>query len=224
MAVRPSYFYPPQQWCLASPCRPRLPPGFPWLWCSIPKSIIHHSLAPQAVYTQPTLVLSLELTSRTWISAPSPIQASQAVVFRGRWSVQLSFSFVLLSPSAALFSKALKSLSQVISPSIRWLQRVWVPFFFQSSFSEVLVLSWFLPSLSLSLFFVFCSTQLYMKGFLLFFGDWRSSASVQWTSVWIVLPVDFFFFLVCLWENVSTISYSSNIWSLLLYDISLIRD
>ena len=197
MAVRPSYFYPPQQWCLASPCRPRLPPGFPWLWCSIPKSIIHHSLAPQAVYTQPTLVLSLELTSRTWISAPSPIQASQAVVFRGRWSVQLSFSFVLLSPSAALFSKALKSLSQVISPSIRWLQRVWVAFFFQSSFSEVLVLSWFLPSLSLSLFcFLFYS--IIYEGFLAVF--WRLKVFCQCSVDFCVNRSTcrfFFFWCVC---------------------------
>ena len=48
----------------------RHPPGFPWLWYSTLHPMVHCSLAPQAIYTQPTLVLSPEWTSRAWVSAP----------------------------------------------------------------------------------------------------------------------------------------------------------
>ena len=44
---------------------PRPPPTHSWLWCSAPQSMAHCSLSTsQAVSTQPTLVLSLELISR----------------------------------------------------------------------------------------------------------------------------------------------------------------
>ena len=58
MVVHPSSSHPAQQWQLVAP-----PPGFSWLWHSIPQHMAHHSLAPQAVSTQPALVLSLQLTS-----------------------------------------------------------------------------------------------------------------------------------------------------------------
>ena len=53
-------------------CGPR-PPRFPQLWLSAPQPVVYHSLAPQAVSTQPTLVLSPELTSRAWVSVPSTL-------------------------------------------------------------------------------------------------------------------------------------------------------
>ena len=53
-------------------CGHRLPPSSPRLWCSTPQPMFPCSLAPQAVSTQLTLVLSLKLTSRTLVSAPFP--------------------------------------------------------------------------------------------------------------------------------------------------------
>ena len=52
-------------------CGPRLCPGFHQMWHSAPLPMEYSSLAPQAAYTQPTLVLSLELNSRHLVSAPS---------------------------------------------------------------------------------------------------------------------------------------------------------
>ena len=49
-----------------------------------------------------------------------------------RWSGQLLLCFALLSPAAALFSATLRPL-WLISPSVRWLPRGWVPFPFHSS-------------------------------------------------------------------------------------------
>ena len=63
---------------LASPTGPP-PPGFPQLWYSAPQPLEHHSLSPQAVSTQPSLVLSLEMTSGD-CQCPAPFQESQAMV------------------------------------------------------------------------------------------------------------------------------------------------
>ena len=41
-------------------CGPRPRPRFPGLWCSAPQPVEHRSLAPQAVSTEPTLVLSAD--------------------------------------------------------------------------------------------------------------------------------------------------------------------
>ena len=73
MAVHPS-FLPPKQWCLASPVGFDLIPVS--LGCSLyhssPQSLAHHSLAPQAISTQPTLGFILDLTPGTCVSEPSP--------------------------------------------------------------------------------------------------------------------------------------------------------
>ena len=54
--------------------------------------------------------------------------------------------------------------SPLISPLVRWLPRMWVPFLFCSSLLRVLVPSWFLfLSLSLSLFFFLCCRFLMAK-------------------------------------------------------------
>lgn len=58
--------HPPQQWHLASPVGPRPPPRFPLLWCFLSQDMVFGfppcgTLAPQAVSTQLTLVLSLEI-------------------------------------------------------------------------------------------------------------------------------------------------------------------
>ena len=39
-------------------CGSRPPPRFPWLWHSAPQPLVHYSLAPQLVTTQPTPVTS----------------------------------------------------------------------------------------------------------------------------------------------------------------------
>jgi len=41
------------------------PPMLPWLWLSTPYPVAHHSIAPPAVFTQSSLVLSPELTSKS---------------------------------------------------------------------------------------------------------------------------------------------------------------
>ena len=85
-------------------------------------------------------------------------------------------------------------LSWLISPLVRWLPRVWVLFFFQSSLSGVLVPSWFF-SLSVSFFpFVLPS---YVKGFLPFLEVYCLLPAFNRCSVWIGIHVDGFFKCVC---------------------------
>ena len=77
----------------------------------LPSPLTHHSLAPQAVSTEATLVLSRELTSRAWVSvARLPANVSGCDVL-GRWSAALFLCFALLSPTASLFSGLGGSLS-----------------------------------------------------------------------------------------------------------------
>ena len=105
-------------------------------------------------------------------------------------------------------------LSQLISLLVLWLPRVWILSSFTAPFrsaSSVLI-----PFLSL---FFFHSTQL-CEGFLAHFEGLRSPAAFSRCSVQMVLHVDFFFFLMCLWEKVSVTSYSSTI-SILPLHISL---
>ena len=68
-------------------------PEFPWLWCCVPQPVAHWFLAPQAVSMQPTLVLSLQVISRTlFFSAQTLPTVSRFGVWGHwyRWSVWLS--------------------------------------------------------------------------------------------------------------------------------------
>lgn len=145
--------------------RPRPPPSFPLLWHSTPKPrehctppTAHCSLSYHAVPTQPLLVLSLELTSGAWVSAPSSCQALRLWCpgwwcpgWWCRWSTRLLLYLALFSPTTALFLSDFEVCQcQMISPLVRWLPMMWVPFSFHSSLSGMLVPSWFFFSLSLS--------------------------------------------------------------------------
>ena len=121
--------------CLS--CGPRPSPRFPLPWCSTSKPIAHHSpacgllllslSAPQPVPTQPTLILSPELTSRACVSTPSPHphplpRASQAVP--SEVVVQMiCVALTLLCPPQSRSRTFLYdfeiSLSLLISPSVR---------------------------------------------------------------------------------------------------------
>ena len=65
-------------------CGLKLPPVIPQLWCLFPQPRVHCFLAPQAVSIQPTIVLPLELTSKAWVSVPSPCPSISAC---GIWGV-----------------------------------------------------------------------------------------------------------------------------------------
>ena len=123
-------------------CRVRPPPWFPWMWHSVPQPLTHHSLAPQSVSTQPTLVLSLEQTSGAWDSAPSPILI---VLGCGLLKVVpvVCVGGSLLCPSQSSCCAFLWGFEfspfWLISLSVRWLPWVWVPFLFHSSLSGLLV-------------------------------------------------------------------------------------
>ena len=137
-------------------CRPKLPPVLPWLWLSTPQPVVHHFLAPQAISTQPTLVLSLELTSRPWVSVPSPHPSISGWWYH--WFGCPSLCFALLRLAIAPFSEALR-----FPLHLSWSCQVGglSGSRFLSSFtapSQVLVPSWFLFFPLLSLFFSFCST------------------------------------------------------------------
>ena len=147
-------------------CGPRPPSRFPQLWHSTPQPMTHCNFAPQAVSTQPTLVVSPELTLRAWVYAQPLRPEGLRLCCLG--------VVVLLNPAVALFSEILKSLHlQLIFPS-------WGADFFP--FTAPCQECWSCPDslfflFSLS-FFSFCSTQLY-GGFLAPFGDLSSSVSVQ---------------------------------------------
>ena len=86
-----------------------------------------------------------------------------------------SLFFALLNLAPMLFSKDLRSL---ISLSVKWLPRLWVPFPFHNFLSGVLALSYSFFNFSLISLFLFCSTLLHV-GFLALIGCLGSSASVQ---------------------------------------------
>ena len=118
----------------------------------------HHSLgAPHAVFIQPTLVLSLALTSKAWTSAP-PECLRQWCAGQWHWSsVRLSAS--PSSDQLLCFSLRLWGASSIPAdfPASQGPPRVQIPFLLHRCFSGVLVTSWilFFPYLSFS----FCSTQ-----------------------------------------------------------------
>lgn len=145
-----SCFCSPQQCQLAPPVGPA---PLAVVFCSLERRAPVPS--PSGVSTQPTLVLSLELTSRAQVSVPSPcLSISGCAVQGGMQMICAALSLLCpLQSAAVLLGDFEAPPSQLISPSVRWLTRVWVPFLFNSSFSSVLVLYWFLFSLSFLLFY-----------------------------------------------------------------------
>ena len=128
--------------------------------------------------------------------------------WRYQLSVQLSVCFALRLANE-LFSKTLRfslylgcSPHQLCGfPGFRFLSSFPAPS--QECQSHPFFL-FFLSSLSFSL----CSTQL-CGGFLALFGNMGSSTSVQW--MFLVNCSTCRFFLMCLWEKLSTMSFSSAI-------------
>ena len=135
---------------------------YPLLWFSTPQPIAHHS---------PTCGTKL-LTTLGCLHAANPTPLPGTVLLSlstqpllepelwclGCWCrlcMQLSLYFALLSPVAvfAFLSDFEVPPSQLISPWVKWLPRMWVPFLFHSSLSRLLVPSLFLFSLSLFLLF-----------------------------------------------------------------------
>ena len=111
----------------------------------------------------------------------------------------------LQSSSCAFLCDFEVPLSPLISQSVRWLPRMWVPFSFTAPSQECESCPY---SFSLSLFFFF-STRLCQE-FLALFGGLNSSVSIQYmfsASRFVCRCV----FLMCLWEKVSATSYSSAI-------------
>ena len=136
--------------------------------------MVHHSLAPLAVSTQSTLVLSQELISGAWVSVPNLHTSISGCCFWGQWciwSVRLSLCFALLSPAAALFSTTLMSLYLSWSPH----QLGDFPGCgFISSLTDLSQQGWSYPDSFFSLF-SFYSTHLGGE-FLALLGDLRSAS------------------------------------------------
>ena len=78
-------------------CRPRPPPTFSLLWCSVHQPVVHCSLAPQSVCTQPTLVLCQELTP-TLVFTPLFPHTSGLFLF-STFSLHL-FAFAKIRPKS----------------------------------------------------------------------------------------------------------------------------
>ena len=102
MMAQPFLLWPSRTMMLWFSCRPRPPTSLPCLCYSVPQLMVQYSLAPQAVSTHPTLVLSPELASESWVSVPSPTQASQAVVYRAGGTDGLYGSLSVLPSSVWL--------------------------------------------------------------------------------------------------------------------------
>ena len=106
----PSSFCPTLQWCLASLVGPGL--FLCSLSCGIPLRSPWYSIL-YSLKMSPhgsTLVLFQELTSKAWVSAPSPFLNVWSHGIWGKWHQWYewySLCFALLSPAAEVFSKAL---------------------------------------------------------------------------------------------------------------------
>ena len=120
-------------------CGPRPPPRFALLWCSNSQPIAHHSQINGTLLlsssgcphtASPSPLPGTDLCSLSQHPAPAP--TSQSVVSR----VVVQMTCVALTPLCPPQSSCCSilidfevPLSQLISPSVRWLPRVWVPFF-----------------------------------------------------------------------------------------------
>ena len=91
------------QWAQAASLTPSA------VWHFAPQSLVPCSLAPQAVPTWPSLILSPELTCGAWVSVPGPCLSASGYSVKGGGPNGLcgSLCFALLSPAAVLFSGAL---------------------------------------------------------------------------------------------------------------------
>ena len=122
------------------------------------------------------VVVAGQCSSRAQVSASSPRPSILSCGIWGSRADDLCSSHSTL-PSQSSYSGFLGDFevppSQLISPSVRWITRMWVPFLFHRSLSGTLVPSWFLLSLS----FFFCSNWLCQE-FLALFGG-LSSPSIQ---------------------------------------------
>ena len=127
-------------------CRPMPPHGFLCLWFSAPQLIAHHSLAPQAFFTQPSLVLPRTNLQSLSLSAQS-LHKHFRLWCPGMVVLMVCVTLFLLCSSQSGCCTFLQGFKvppfQLIYLSARWLPKVWVPFLFLSSLSRVLVLSWF---------------------------------------------------------------------------------
>ena len=178
MTVCPSSSCPPQQWHLASPSGPDLLPVPSAMCCHFlaHSSLLHlwHTTLPLRLSPHsPTLVLSPELIpSGTKVSEPSPCPSVSGCGVQ--MVVQMIYvALTLLCPPRSSCYAFLHdfevALACLISLSVSWLPRMWVPFLFHSSLSGMLVL---IPFLSLSFFF--CSTQLCQEFLALELPSWCS--------------------------------------------------
>ena len=143
MAVLPSSTHPPQELCLASPKGPGL--------LRVPSAMVLSSPACGTLLPSPSVSLHttdpspLPRTNLQCLNLSSqPTQVSQAVP-SGVVVQMICVAPILLCLSQSSCSTFLSDfevpMSQLISLSVMWLPRVWVPFLFHSSLSEVLVLS-----------------------------------------------------------------------------------
>ena len=93
-------------------CRSRPPPMFPWLWCSAPQHLDHHSLAPPGclhnAIPRPLPGSDLWSLSFSALSLPKPLSLGclGAVVPM----VFAALSLLCPSPASMLLSEALRSL------------------------------------------------------------------------------------------------------------------
>ena len=105
-------------------CGPRPPLVLPQLQHSVPQRRARHSLAPQAVFMQPTYSSSWNWPPESKSQRPAPAQASQAVVSGGDNTDDLAAFFLLCPPQsgccAFLRCSEDPSLSGLISLSVRW--------------------------------------------------------------------------------------------------------
>ena len=177
------------------------------LYCVLPVS--PNPWPPQVVSTQPTLFLSLEMTFKARVSAPSPraLQVPQAVV-HGAVVPMFCAPLSLLCPpqTSCTFLQGFEapSLSWLISPSVK-----------QPPGADSFPLSQFplrsagpipIPFLS----FFFCLFYPVMWRFSFFLGNLRSFASIQYVFCANCSTCRFFFFM-CLWEKVRSMFYSTAI-------------
>ena len=150
----PSSSHSPQQWHLASPMGPGL--LLNTLGCGV---IAHGAPLPRSLRLCPHSQPQSSLQNRPpkpKSQCPAPIRVSQAVLSQAV-VLMVCVALSLLCPPQSSCCPFLQGFgdppppSQLISPSVRWPPRVWIPFPFHSSLSGVLVLSWFLCSSLLSL-------------------------------------------------------------------------
>ena len=174
MTVLPSSSFPPQKWHLATPAGPDVLPVS--LGCGA-QFLAYYALLPSPSSCLHTANSSLLPGIKLQILSLStqPMPEHLRLWYLGSVILMVHAALTLLCLPQSSCCNFLQDFevppSQLISLSVRWLPRVWVPFLFHSFLSGMLAPSSFLFSL-----FFFCSIQL-CGGFLAFLGG--SSASIQ---------------------------------------------